>query len=90
MAPPPGPEDASSRAEEVLDRVNGLIGRPGKAADAEPEPAEAPADVVDAEVVEPAPQPAPVPANPRRTRPTHRARGEPAHPAHRIRGAGAR
>ncbi|MGI5222749.1 heparin-binding hemagglutinin [Nocardia sp. CA-290969] len=56
-------KDASSRAEEVLDRVNGLIGRPGKPADTEPEPAtEAPADVVDAEVVESAPEPAPVPA----------------------------
>ncbi|WP_280401373.1 heparin-binding hemagglutinin [Nocardia carnea] len=57
-------KDASSRAEEVLGRVNGLIGRPGKAAaDTEPEPAtEAPADVVDAEVVEPAPEPAPSPA----------------------------
>ncbi|WP_067840898.1 heparin-binding hemagglutinin [Nocardia lijiangensis] len=41
-------KDAAVRAEEVLERVNGLIGRPGKAAEAEEESAE---PVVEAEVV---------------------------------------
>ncbi|MBF6352607.1 heparin-binding hemagglutinin [Nocardia flavorosea] len=58
-------KDASGRAEEVFDRVSGLIGRTGKAsaATAPVVTTEAPAapDVVDAEVVEPAPEPAPAP-----------------------------
>lgn len=59
-------KDASVRAEEVLERVGGLIGRPGKAPEATAPvvAAEAPTapDVVDAEVVEPAPEPEPEPA----------------------------
>ncbi|MGW0184097.1 heparin-binding hemagglutinin, partial [Nocardia sp. NPDC003345] len=58
-------KDASVRAEEVLGRVNGLIGRPAKdeTAAAPVVEAETPAapDVLDAEVVEPAPVPAPTP-----------------------------
>lgn len=59
-------KDASGRAEEVIDRVSGLIARSGKTpAEAAPVvEAEAPSapDVVDAEVVEPAPAPEPEPA----------------------------
>lgn len=59
-------KDASGRAEEVFDRVSGLIARSGKApaAAAPVVEAEAPSapDVVDAEVVEPAPEPEPAPA----------------------------
>jgi len=62
-------KDATSRAEDVVGKVNGLLGRPARTEEPGPiagaEPVEPIAPVVDAEVVdiatEPEPEPAPAP-----------------------------
>ena len=69
-------KDASSRAEEVFDRVSGLIGRGVKDTGSGAAPAES--DVLEAEVVEVVPEPAPKPAPKPEPKPTPKAATEPA------------